>query len=283
MERVRIAQKNEITEHHIYKRLAASIRDEENRKILEQIAEDELKHYRFWEEISGEEVKPNHWRIKRFFYMTRIFGLTFGIKMLENGESKAQDNYEDLLEHIPESRSIIEDEDKHEEELIEMIREERLDYVGSVVLGMNDALVELTGTLAGLTFALQNTQLIAVVGMITGIAASLSMAASEYLSTKSEDGNANAVKASVYTGIAYILTVIFLVLPYFLFTSYLLSLGVTLLVAVSIIFLFNYYISVASGHSFKKRFFEMAGLSLGVAFVSFLIGLLVRQYFGVEI
>lgn len=277
------AQKNEITEYHIYKKLAASIKDAKNKEILNRIAEDEHKHYHFWKEISGQEVKPDKWQIKRFFYMTRIFGLTFGIKLLEKGESKAQANYRELLKHIPESREIIDDEDKHEDELIEMIREERLDYVGSVVLGMNDALVELTGTLAGLTFALQDTRLIAVVGLITGIAASLSMAASEYLSTKTEDDNASAIKSSIYTGFAYIITVIFLVLPYFLFSSYFMSLGITLLVAVAIIFLFNYYISVASGQSFRKRFFEMAAISLGVATISFLIGFLVRKYFGVDI
>ena len=283
MNNVLQAQKNEITEYHIYKKLANSIKDTQNREILNRIAEDEHKHYHFWKEISGQEVKPAKWQIKRFFYMTRIFGLTFGIKLLEKGESKAKANYRELLEHIPESREIIDDEDKHEDELIGMIREERLDYVGSVVLGMNDALVELTGTLAGLTFALQNTHLIAVVGLITGIAASLSMAASEYLSTKTEDGDASAIKSSIYTGLAYIITVIFLVLPYFLFSSYFLSLGVTLLVAVAIIFLFNYYISVASGQSFRKRFFEMAAISLGVASISFLIGFLVREYFGVDI
>ena len=56
-----------------------------------------------------------------------------------------------------------------------------------VVLGLNDALVELTGVLAGLTLALRETRLIAMAGLITGIAASLSMAASEYLSTKTEE------------------------------------------------------------------------------------------------
>ena len=47
-----------------------------------------------------------------------------------------------------------------------------------MVLGLNDALVELTGTIAGLTFVLTNTTLIAMAGIITGIAATLSMAAS---------------------------------------------------------------------------------------------------------
>jgi VIT1/CCC1 family predicted Fe2+/Mn2+ transporter len=164
-----------------------------------------------------------------------------------------------------------------------MLDEERLRYVGSIVLGLNDALVELTGALAGLTFALQNTKLIALTGSITGLAAALSMAVSEYLSTKSEDSGQNPVKASVYTGTAYVLTVVSLIAPYLLFSSYYLCLAVTLTIALLIVAAFNYYISVVNEVPFKQRFVEMAGLSLGVSAISFLIGLVLRKFIGVEV
>ena len=124
----------------------------------------------------------------------------------------------------------MQDEESHERQLISLIREDRLNYVGSMVLGLNDALVELTGTLAGLTFAFQNTQLIALSGMITGIAASLSMAVSEYLSTRTEGGK-DALTSSLYTGTAYIITVFLLILPYLFVSNYLVCLGITLVVA----------------------------------------------------
>jgi VIT1/CCC1 family predicted Fe2+/Mn2+ transporter len=98
-----------------------------------------------------------------------------------------------------------------------MIDEEKLEYMGSVVLGLNDALVELTGALAASPSAFQNTRLIAVTALITGISASFSMSASEYLSTRQESGQTQkALKAAFYTGIAYIFTVIALVVPYLL-------------------------------------------------------------------
>ena len=159
-----------------------------------------------------------------------------------------------------------------------MIDEERLKYVGSVVLGLNDALVELTGALAGLTFALQNPRLVATAGFITGIAASLSMAASEYLSTKSEGEGKDPVKSCIYTGIAYVLTVLVLILPFLLLNNLYLSLSITLSSAILIIFIFTFYISVAKGLPFKKRFFEMALISIGVASLSFIIGLFVRRF-----
>ena len=52
-----------------------------------------------------------------------------------------------------------------------------------------------------LTLAMQNTRLIALSGLITGIAATLSMASSEYLSSKSE-GRPDAFKSATYTGIS---------------------------------------------------------------------------------
>lgn len=202
---------------------------------------------------------------------------------MELGEEKAQKAYAELIDLIPEARQILTDEEKHEDELLEMLDEESLNYAGSVVLGLNDALVELTGALAGLTFAFQNTQVIALAGLITGISAAFSMAASEYLSSKSEGGEKSPVKSAVYTGIAYIITVAILILPYLIAKNYLVSLAWTIANAILVIAIFNFYISVARGFDFKKRFFEMSLISLGVALFSFVIGNIVRRVFGINV
>jgi len=282
--KVLLFQQTEITEYHIYKRLAKRIKEGENSKILDQIAEDELRHYNGWKHYTNEEVQPR-WFFVWFYYLVSLaFGFTFGVKLMEMGEEKAQVNYESVSKVIPEAKQYHDEDDKHEHQLLEMLDEERLQYAGSVVLGLNDALVELTGALAGLTLALQNGKLIALSGLITGIAASLSMSASEYLSTRSEETTKHPVRAAVYTGIAYIITVSLLVLPYLISPeTFYLDLVITLLTAVAIIAVFNYYISVAKGESFKARFLEMAGLSLSVAAFSFVIGYFIRQWLGVEI
>jgi VIT1/CCC1 family predicted Fe2+/Mn2+ transporter len=276
-------QRTEITEYHIYKRLAKSIKNPENRLIMEQIAEDELRHSEDWKKYTQQDVKPNMWDVWKYFLISRIFGFTFGIKLMERGEERAQENYGQLKGKIPNIEKWIHEEEVHEQKLLAMLDEERLRYAGSVVLGLNDALVELTGALAGLTLALQNVKLIALTGLITGIAASLSMAASEYLSTRSEETDKHPVRAAVYTGIAYVITVALLVLPYLLIQNYIVDLIITLIVAVLIIAVFNYYISVAKDEPFRPRFLEMAGLSLGVAAFSFIIGFFIRQWLGVDI
>lgn len=277
-------QQTEITEYHIYKRLAKRIKSPENAKILDQIAEDELRHYQGWKEYTKQEVEPRWFFVWFYYLVSMVFGFTFGVKLMEMGEEAAQGNYAAIRAEIPEAETYEREEDAHEEQLISMLDEERLQYAGSVVLGLNDALVELTGALAGLTLALQNGKLIALSGLITGIAASLSMAASEYLSTRSEETTKHPVRAAIYTGIAYIITVALLVMPYLLMPErFYLDLIIALATAVIIIAVFNYYISVAKGESFKERFLEMAGLSLGVALFSFVIGFFIRNWLGIEV
>ncbi len=165
--------------------------------------------------ISGQDGKPDRWKLFRLKVLTLILGYTFVLKRLSADETAAVTEYERLKAEIPEAASVQADEMRHEKELINMLDEERLQYVGSMVLGLNDALVELTGTIAGLSFALQNTRVVALSGIITGVSATLSMAASNYLAERA-DGNEQALKSSMYTGIAYLITVALLVLPYLL-------------------------------------------------------------------
>lgn len=229
-------------------------------------------------------MQPVKWKIWWYTLLSVIFGYTFALKLMEGNEGDAAYNYEDIAAEIPQAQKIAEDEERHEQKLLAILDEERLQYVGSMVLGLNDALVELTGTLAGLTLALQNTKLIALSGLITGVSATLSMASSEFLSARSE-GREDAFKSCVYTGIAYCITVALLVLPYLVFDDehYLHALGTMLVTVVLIILVFTYYISVAKDLDFKKRFWEMALISLSVAAFSFVIGLLVKEALGIDI
>ena len=283
LQKIITAQRNEITEAHIYHSLATKTNDIHNREVLLKIAEEETKHYTYWLSLTNKKVEPDRWKIWKYTTITKFLGITFGIKLMEGGEKQAQINYDEIIPEVPSAVKIRDEEQQHENELIGLIDEERLEYMSSVVLGLNDALVELTGALAGLTLALQNSQLIAMAGLITGIAASLSMAASEYLSTKAESGKKNPKKAAIYTGIAYIITVCLLITPYLVLSNLYIALIFTLGIAITIIFLFTYYIAIAKSISFKSHFFEMAGLSLSVAIFSFGIGFIIRKIFGIEI
>ena len=276
------AQKKELNEYHIYSKLAKICKDSHNAEILRKVGEAEKHHALFWQKLTGKEVKPSRFAIFKNILTARILGLTFTLKQMEKNEGTASRNYLELSKEIPEIAQFSKDEAEHEKELLNMLDEERLRYAGSVVLGLNDALVELTGALAGFTLALGNTKLITLAGLITGISASFSMAASEYLSCKA-DNDPRALKSAFYTGFAYIITVALLILPFLLIAQKFIALAITLAAAVLIILVFNYYLAVAKDLDFKKRFAEMAFISLGVAALSFGVGYILQKVLGVEI
>ena len=281
---VKKMQQNELTESVIYREIAKFAKGEENKKTLIRLADEEKNHYEIWKSYTDIEMKPQKAKILKYKWIARIFGFTFAVKLMENGEEIAQKEYAIIAEEVEESVKIREQESEHEAALLEMLDEERLQYVGSMVLGMNDALVELTGSLAGFTFAMQNTRLIALSGLIMGISATFSMASSEFLAAKSE-GRTDAFKSCSYTGIAYLITVALLILPYLILdnSKYLIALIAMLAIVVLIIAGFTYYISVAKGEKVKARFWEMTLISVGVAVVSFGVGILAKKFLGVDL
>ena len=279
---VKEMQQNELNESIIYKKIAKFAKGEENKKTLERLATEEHAHYGIWQSYTGIEMKPNKLKVLKYTLIARILGFTFAVKLMERGEEVAQDKYKLIAEEIPESVHIRMQEEEHEASLLNMLDEENLHYVGSMVLGLSDALVELAGSLAGFTFALENTKLVALSGLIVGISATFSMASSEFLSAKSE-GRSDAFKSCSYTGIAYLLTVVALIMPYILLAEPLAALAVMIGIIVLIIAGFTYYTSVAQDLNFRSRFFEMSGISISVAVISFFVGILAKVLLGVEI
>ncbi len=283
LNRLLIFQQGEITEYYNYRKLAALEKSPHNREVILKMADEEYSHYRIWKRYTGKDPGPQWPRVWFYVIISKILGLTFGIKLMEKRENDAILTYREISPVIPEAEHILSQEAEHELAIISMLDEKGLRYVGSVVLGINDALVEFTGSLAGFTFALQETKIIAAVGFIMGIAAALSMGASEYLSQKSEVSANNPVTAAFYTGGAYLATVIFLILPFIFLTNPLKAYFITLSAALLIIVLFTFYTSVAKDLPFWKRFIEMAGISLGIAGISFAVGILIRMYFQVNV
>lgn len=281
---IRKFQKNEVTASRLYAHIAKNIKDKKNKKVMQKMSYEEKAHSLVWKKYTKEDIKPNKLKIMFYKMVSFLLGYTFVIKLLEKDEYDGISSMEEVRAHFPEIEHIIEQEKAHEESLIDMLDEERLNYTGAMVLGLNDALVELTGAISGLTFVLMNTTLIAMSGVITGIAATLSMAASNYLAERAE-GNKNALKASVYTGIAYLITVVFLVLPYLVLPNelYVLALLLMILTVVVLIYVFSFYIATVKSEKVMPRFIEMAGISLSVALISFIIGLLAKFFFGIEV
>ena len=278
------SQRDEETGALVYATMAKREKNAQNKAVLSRMSSDEKTHAAYWQGISGQAVKPDRWKVFRLKLLSLILGYTFVLKRIAADETAAVKGYNKLTEAMPETLQMAQDEKGHEQELIAMLDEERLQYVGAMVLGLNDALVELTGTIAGLSFALQNTHMVALSGIITGVSATLSMAASNYLAQRA-DGNADALKSSVYTGVAYLITVTLLVFPYLILPNSLWMVSLLMMIAIVLLIIlgFNYYISVAKSVPFRRRFIEMVSISMGVAVVAFIIGLVAKALLGVNV
>ncbi len=281
-ERARQYQRNELTEHEIYRRLAR-LSGGHNRQVLEAIAADELRHHEEWRKVTGQEVKPRWPTVMLFVALGRLLGLTFALKLMEKGERYAQGEYGRVAAQLSAAEVVRREEEAHEASLLELLKEEHLHYVGAIVLGLNDALVELTGGLAGLTLALRRPRLVALSGLVVGLAAAMSMAASAYLATKAEAGGKEPLRSSAYTGVAYVITVAVLIVPFIINHSALVALACSLAASVLVIAAFTFYTAVALDRPFGRQFLEMAGISLGVAIASFAVGYLARSVLGVEV
>ncbi|MBT8172408.1 VIT1/CCC1 family protein [Candidatus Bathyarchaeota archaeon] len=270
-------QEKEITEHIIYKRLAKKTKGK-NIKILTKISNDELHHYNQWKEYTQSNVQPNKFKVIKYVIIAKIFGLMFMMKLLEGNEEKAQINYSSISKQLPITNKIIAEELEHEKLLIEMIDEKRLNYLSSIITGLNDAMIELAGELAGFTFALQNPALIGFAGLIAGVAQFLSSSASEielYLTERTIE-NKNAIRKSFFEGTIYLVTVFFLVIPFFLVKDPFLAMGISAFNSLLIIIFLTYYVSVVKELSLKKMFSITLAITLGIGILSFIIGWIVK-------
>lgn len=273
----------EATDAVLYEALTERAKSEHNREILHKLAGEEVRHRVTWGAYVNRAPRVNRLKVRLYLLLARIFGVVFTINLLEANEMNAAAVYRKLAVEVPEALRLMEDEEKHEAALAGMIKEERLSYISSMVLGLSDALVELTGALAGFTLALNNNSLIGLAGFITGVAATLSMAASEYLSKKEDPNEPHPLKAACYTGCAYLFAVALLLAPYAITSSPFLALGLCLFNATLVILGFNFFVSVVRHKPFLRSFLEMLSICFGVAIISFLIGWAARLWLNLDI
>lgn len=275
---------NEINDVTIYSLPEQNEADAENKKVLRKIITEEKRHYAFCAKITGEEQTANLLAVFFYTFLVKIFDTSFALKFMESHELDSEKFYLDITDEYPEAEQIYKEETRHETKLISLIKDPKLTNAGGIVLDMNDVLIELTGTLSGMAFAFTSTKLVGATGLIMGVAAALSMAGSAYLESKENpSADIKPLTYSLYTGVSYIATTLFLILPFFLLSSTAYAVSAMFVFALAAILLYNFYICVAKELKFLPRVLEMCAITFGVALISFGIGFLVKKYFGLEI
>ena len=156
------------------------------------------------------------------------------------------------------------------------------DLPGAIVLGMHDALVSQTGIIAGLAFSLTNRYLIIMTGVISAVAAGLSMAASNYLAHKT-NGNKRPIRAGIATGVTYLGVSFLLITPFFMTQNVRAAMASAFIIAIIIIFTCNWGICRTNKHNFWRHSIEMLTICTLVSITAFVIGECAKYFLGVLI
>lgn len=279
---------DEYADRAVYLALSRRERNPEFKKALENIASGEESHYEFWRTYAPDrKVSSKRVRTYVIVFLRMILGLTFTLKLMERHEGKLHQRYRKIAESIPESdkarfTSMMESEEGQEDLLIGQIQENRVKYMSFIVLGLADAVVEISGIHAGSLGIYGRTGLAGLAGIIAGMAASIAMASAAYAQAK-QGFQGSAKWSAIYTGVSYMITAVFLALPYFLTPNMAGALGVSLAIGVLLVAAMTFYDTVISARPFKRQFGEIAGIILGASFALFVVGTLVGQYLGIRI
>ena len=156
--------------------------------------------------------------------------------------------------------------------------EKEFNSKSAIILGMHDALVSLTGLIAGLCFVFADTDIIVISCIVSSITASLSMGAANYLAVKAVNKN-NSIHAALYTAAAYMATCVLLILPFFLFYNRALALLSVFFMVILIIYLFNFIFF--RKNQFYRHFYEMLAICFTVSIIAFAIGQSAKYFLGI--
>jgi vacuolar iron transporter family protein len=282
---------DEYTDHLVYKRLAesSSTKDPKFKQILNTLSNTEYRHYEFWKKYvpQGTKIVPRTTTIYVTLFLRLIFGSTFAIKYLEKHEAAVIKKYKEVKNSIPEADQrqfdeMVRDEEEHENTFMDQMQGRYLKYISFIILGLADAIVEISGIHAGSLGIYHSTEITGLAGIVAGAAASIAMASAAYAQAKQGFQGSPSISA-FFTGISYFINAIVLAAPYFFTKSQITAISTSIVFAIAIIAFISYYNSIVSSARFLRDFAELAGIMLGASAALFLFGLLVRSVFGITI
>ncbi len=312
---------DEMKDSTLYKALAKIEKDEDIKKELLKLSSMEKGHADFWKTfllsrgVKVKEYKPS-FIIGLYRVLRKIFGLAFTSKVMEMGEAKAIRKYYEFYqkadiseEEKKQIEKIIEDELLHEDVFHKMSSSEKIEHIRDVFLGMNDGLVEILATVAGLTGAYSgNPYIVGIIGSIVGISGMLSMVIGTYISVKNqrqvkeqkifenrvlhellnqkmgiEETLENPLKAAYYTGLFYLLGTILTVFPFFLGLNSTSALLTSATAAIIAWIISGFIVALTSGLSATRKILEMLITGLGAATITYTIGSLISSILGISL
>ena len=280
----RVRMSDEWSDSTLYSRLAKTVNSGTPfAEILQTLSETERGHYEFWKKyVPDEEPKLAKLKLYWVLFLRRFLGLTFATRYLDRHEANVAEEYRGLAQLIPESDraefdAMVADEKEHEREFAMKAESSAIRYISFIVLGLADALVEISGIHAGWLGLFDRTELAGLAGVVAGGAASMAMASAAFAQAK-QGFHGSASLSAVYTGVFYFVTAVMLATPYFLTSNMLVALFSSLTLAVAILAVTTWYSVVIQQKPFLRDFAEILAILFGATIVVFLLGAFVGAY-----
>ncbi|MDE1869015.1 MAG: VIT1/CCC1 transporter family protein [Candidatus Micrarchaeota archaeon] len=290
--------RGEMLHKEVYARLAGREKNQTLRSLLLRLAKIEGDHVTIWGRLLDTSLlKPDMFKISfmtAFISFVRSFlGLALTVKIIEYGETelKARLNKALSMPVNRKQREVILKLEHGMDSVEDPLQQQIIEYspvlrnIRDVIFGMNDGLVEVLAAVAGFGAALQQPTLVLLAGFIVAVSGTLSMAGGAYLSTEYEKsikveegrGRSSAKLSAVYVGLFYIIGAAFPLLPFALgFGGYYGIIGSIIITAI-VLTIVSSLISVVSDTSIARRVARTLSISLGIAAVTIIIGVIARH------
>lgn len=302
---------DELFDLSLYREFAKTAKGEA-KKTLEELIPIEEKHLAFWREFFRvPEMRLNFGRRVRLFIFAligRFFGEAGIHLVLEAIEVYGVRKYLTLWRQYEGQplggavKEILEDELRHEDMVVSRLAERKIspERIRNIILGLNDGLVEIVGAVSGFFAAFQNPTTVLVASFTVAVAGAFSMAAGTFSAVSSEREVRNIeigkkrflgekesdelpvrpFGSALAVGISYFLGALVPVLPVFLGAANILF---PFLAAGFMIAIVSFVLAFLSGMEIKKRIgINLLILVLAVG-VTYTVGTIVQNYWGIEI
>ncbi|MDE1853136.1 MAG: hypothetical protein KGI38_05220 [Thaumarchaeota archaeon] len=281
----KVRMSDEWSDYTLYDRLSKTVDPRSPfAEVLNELSATEHRHFEFWKKyVPAEEPKLAKAKLHWVLFLRRFLGLTFATRYLDRHEANVVSEYQGLAGMIPDADKpafdeMVADEREHEKAFALKVESSAVAYISFVVLGLADALVEISGIHAGWLGLFEKTEIAGLAGVIAGGAASLAMASAAFAQAK-QGFKGSAKLSAVYTGVSYFITAVILAAPYFLTSNMIFALGSSLTLAVVILAITTWYSIVIQEKPFLKDFLEILAILFATTVVVFALGTAVSTAF----
>jgi vacuolar iron transporter family protein len=303
---------DELFDLSLYQKLR-EISGPELHPTLDELIQVEKGHFGFWQELFNiriPDLNPaRRLKLQSIVLICRLFGAPAVDLILEAIEVHGIRKYLALWRDNKDNpvgkavRGVLEDEFQHEDAIVTRLKDRIInpDRIRNIFLGLNDGMVEILGAVSGFFASFGSNTMVLMAGLTTAVAGSLSMGAGAYVAASSENevrqteaekaeflGERRethlkvepAFRSAVIVGISYFVGAAFPILPVIFGAKSALP---SILSAGTIILIVSMVLAFLSGMKVRQRALTNLVIITVAAGATYLIGLLVRTFLGVDL